>query len=135
MDYYKHNNLDTSLKHPLGFNRKLNYYEPEVGEEVDVVKPYITSTGYCAWTRGTLLSKENKKYTVKYHNTESPSTTKDIPFFDKLGTRTQDYDWRNSLEFGSLIDGFNKVWYPSTVVEVGYENGAKRVRVSFRRFS
>lgn len=25
-DYYKHNNLDPSLKYPLGFNRKLNWY-------------------------------------------------------------------------------------------------------------
>lgn len=28
MEYYKHNNLDTSLRNPLGLNRKLNYYQP-----------------------------------------------------------------------------------------------------------
>lgn len=26
MEYYKHHNLDPSLRHPLGLNRKLNYY-------------------------------------------------------------------------------------------------------------
>ena len=65
-DYYKHSNQDPSLKFPLGHNRKLNWYEPEVGESVDVVKPYITSTSFCSWTRGILVGKENKKYTVKY---------------------------------------------------------------------
>lgn len=57
MEYYKHHSLDPTLRHPLGINRRLNYYEPEVGEEVDVVKPYVTSTSYCAWTRGTLLAR------------------------------------------------------------------------------
>jgi hypothetical protein len=61
------------------------------------VKPYITSTSYCSWTRGILVSKENKKYTVKYDNTEATATYKDLPFFDKLGTRTKDYDWRMAL--------------------------------------
>ena len=27
-DYYKHNSLDSSLKFPLGLNRRLNWYEP-----------------------------------------------------------------------------------------------------------
>ena len=40
-----------------------------------------------------------------------------------------------SLDIGSEIDAFNRVWYASTVVEVGFENGSKRVRVTFRRFS
>jgi hypothetical protein len=26
MEYYKHHSLDPSLRHPLGVNRKLNYY-------------------------------------------------------------------------------------------------------------
>ena len=58
-----------------------------------------------------------------------------MPFFDKIGSRTHDYEWRMNLQIGDILDGFNKVWYPSTVVEVGLENGTKRVRVSFRRFS
>ena len=40
-----------------------------------------------------------------------------------------------NLQIGDVLDGFNKIWYPSTVVEASVENGAKRVRVSFRRFS
>lgn len=63
-----------------------------------------------------------------------PATLKELPFFDKNGVRTQDYDWRNALTIGSEVDAFNKVWYPSTVVEEGVENGARRVRISFRRF-
>lgn len=69
MHYYKQNNLDTSQRQPLGVTRQLNFYEPQIGEQVDIVKPYITSTGYCCWTRATFLAKENKKYTVKYSNT------------------------------------------------------------------
>jgi len=38
-----------------------------------------------------------------------------MPFFAPLGTRTQDYDWRMSLDVGSIVDAFNRVWYPSTV--------------------
>lgn len=134
-EYYKHNRLDPSLKNPLGLGRPLNWYEPEVGEAVDVVKPYITSSSFSGWTRGILLSKENKKYTVKYDNTDAPVTQTSLPFFDKLGSRTPDYEWRNNLEIGSQLDAFNKFWYLSTVVEVGVDNGSKRVRVSFRKFS
>lgn len=86
---------------------------------MDVVKPYITSTSYCTWTRGILISKENKKYTVKYENTEVPSTVNSLPFFDLLGSRTLDYNWRMELEIGSHVDAFNRVWYPSTVIETG----------------
>lgn len=98
----------------------MNWFEPEVGDRVDVVKPYITSTSFCSWTRAVLLAKENKKYTVKYDNTEAPATYKDLPFFDQLGSRTEDYDWRMSLDIGSLVDAYNRVWYPSTVVETGF---------------
>lgn len=40
-----------------------------------------------------------------------------------------------SLDIGSTLDAINRVWYPSTVVETGVDNGSKRVRVTFRRFS
>ena len=86
---------------------------------MDVVRPYITSTSYCGWTRGILVERENKKYVIKYDNTESTVIYRDLPFFDKIGTRTQDYDWRMSLDIGAQIDAYNRVWYPSTVVEVG----------------
>jgi hypothetical protein len=56
-EFYKHSNIDSNMKYPLGYNRKLTWYEPENEEEIDVVKPYITSTSFCSWTRGTLLSK------------------------------------------------------------------------------
>lgn len=56
-EYYKHTNLDLTGRQPLGEDRPLNWYEPEVGEAVDVVKPYITSTGFCGWTRGVLVAK------------------------------------------------------------------------------
>ena len=97
---YKQNNLDTNQRYPLGPNRLIDFMEPEVGQDVDVVKPYITSTGYCAWTRGTLIGKEAKKYTVKYDNTETPSTVHSQPFFDVRGSRTPDHEWRMALETG-----------------------------------
>ena len=81
-----------------------------------MVKPYITSSSYCSWTRCKVINKDNKKYTIKYHNSDTQITLKDMPFFDKLGSRTIDYDWRMNLEIGDVLDGFNKVWYPSTVV-------------------
>jgi hypothetical protein len=102
---------------------------------VDVVKPYITSTSFCCWTRGILLSKDNKKYTVKYENTDTPVSSNSLPWFDIAGSRTTDHDWRMNLNVGDHIDAYNKFWYPSTVVESAIENGGKRIRVTFRRFN
>jgi hypothetical protein len=56
-----------------------------------VVKPYVTSTSYCAWTRGSLVAKEGKKYIVKYANTEAVATLPTQPWFDLLGSRTHDH--------------------------------------------
>ena len=72
---------------------------------------------------------------IKYENTETTAIVKDLPFFDKVGERTKDHDWRMNLDVGSQVDAYNRYWYASTVVEVGFENGSKRVRVSFRRFN
>ena len=134
-EYYKHNNLDPTLRYPLGINRQLNWYEPEAAQSIDVVKPYISSTNYCGWSRGILLEKESKKYVLKYDNTETTTTVKDLPFFDKLGERTKDHDWRMGLDIGSQVDAFNRVWFASTVVELKVENGSKIARITFRRFN
>lgn len=50
-EFYKKANVDLAMKFPLGIHRPLINYEPKVGEECDVVKPYITSTSYCGWVR------------------------------------------------------------------------------------
>ena len=54
-EFYKTNRNDMSLKHPIGLNRPLSNYSPKIGEECDVVRPYITSTSFCGWTRCTVL--------------------------------------------------------------------------------
>jgi hypothetical protein len=43
-----------------------------------------------------------------------------MPFFDKLGSRTQDYEWRMNLNIGDKIDALNRVWFPSTITEIGF---------------
>lgn len=75
-EFYKHSRLDIESRFPLGKRHPLHYYEPEVGEECDIVKPYISSITYCGWTRCTVIAKEGKKYLVKYANFEVPSETK-----------------------------------------------------------
>lgn len=135
LDYYKYNNQDPTLKYPLGHNRALNWYEPEEGENIDVVKPYITSTSYCGWTRALLVEKANKKYVLKYENTETPTICRELPFCDKLGARTPHHEWRMNLNVGDTLDAFCRIWYAATVAEVAVENGAKRARITFRRFS
>lgn len=41
-----------------------------------------------------------------------------------------------ALDIGHPIDVLlDRVWYPSTVAEVGEEKGSKKIRVTFRRFS
>ena len=54
-DFYKGNRNDMSLKYPLGVNRPLSNYSPSIGEECDVVRPYITSNNICGWTRCKVL--------------------------------------------------------------------------------
>ena len=54
-EFYKTANLDPTLNYPLGKDRPLVQHFPKVGEECDVVKPYITSTGFCGWTRCTVV--------------------------------------------------------------------------------
>ena len=68
-NFYKSAHLDPNLDFPIGKERALPNYTPEIGETCDVIKPYITSTSYCVWTRCTVLSYENGKYTVQYINT------------------------------------------------------------------
>ena len=39
-----------------------------------------------------------------------------------------------NLNISDKIDALNRVWFPSTITEIGVENGSKRARVSYRRF-
>lgn len=134
-DYYKSANLDLSLAYPIGKDHPLPQYSPAAGEECDVVRPYITSTSFCGWTRCTVLEVDNNKYTLQYANTANPSILREKPWFAPLGSRTQDYDWRMGLDMGAHVEALlNRVWYKATVSEVGMENGSKRVRVTYRRF-
>lgn len=54
-EFYKTSNIDMSLNYPLGKDRPFEQYNPMEGEDCDTVKPYITSTSFCGWTRCTVL--------------------------------------------------------------------------------
>lgn len=135
-EFYKSANLDASLAFPIGRDRPLQQYRPAVGEVCDVVRPYITSTSICGWTRCIVREIANTKYTIEYLNSDAETATREKPWFALLGTRMKDFDWRMGLEIGAPIDAHvDRVWYPSTVAEVGEEKGIKKVRVTFRRFA
>ena len=117
--FYKSAHLDPNLDFPIGVERPLANYTPEIGETCDVIKPYITSTSFCVWTRCAVLAYENGKYTVQYENTESPATIRENPHFAPLGSRTPNHDWRTNLKIGTPIDALrNRVWYKSTIAEL-----------------
>jgi hypothetical protein len=67
-EFYKHARLDSELKYPLGIRHPINNYRPEVGEECDIVKPYLSNITYCGWTRCTVIAKDGNKLIVKYAN-------------------------------------------------------------------
>ena len=118
--FYKFNNLDRSLEFPLGRNHPLPRYHPQLNEECDVVKPYLTMISSCNWVRCTVLSVNAiGQYTIRYGNSVEPTQTKDQPWFAPLGSRCKDYDWRMSLKVGDQLDAQDTkaVWYFSTIAE------------------
>lgn len=87
-----------------------------MGELCDVVRPYITSTSICGWTRCVVQEIENNRFTFKYVNCKAEVSQRERPWFAPLGTRMKDYDWRMSLEVGFPIDALHeRVWYSSTI--------------------
>lgn len=90
-EFYKTARADLGLKFPIGVSRPLERYEPAPGEECDVVRPYITSTSFCGWTRCTVLEVDAGKYTLQYVNTAAPTVVRGEVWFAPLGTRTQDF--------------------------------------------
>jgi hypothetical protein len=112
--------LDRNLDFPIGRANPLPRYHPQINEECDVVKPYITTTSPCTWVRCTVLSiSNNGVYIIKYCNSIESTTLKEIPFFAPLGTRCKDYDWRMSLKPGNTLDAQDSktIWHYSTIVE------------------
>lgn len=134
--FYKGARIDQNSEYPLGLTRPLQKYTPQVGEECDVIRPYITSVGTCWWTRCKVTSFENGKYGIEYLNSEEKSPIREYAHFAPLGSRTPEFEWRLGLEMGAAVDAFkNRVWYPSTIAEMAIENNIIRARVTFRRFS
>lgn len=130
--------LDRNLDFPIGRANPLPRYSPQVNEECDVVKPYITTTSPCSWVRCTILSiNSNNTYTIKFANAAESTTPKDPPLFAPFGTRCKDHDWRMALKPGDTLDAQDNkyVWYYSTIAENTEENGVRKVRVTFREFS
>lgn len=137
-EFYKFNNLDRALDFPLGRAHPLPRYQPQINEECDVVRPYITMISSCNWVRCTVLAiNGNGHYIVRYGNSTEQTTLKDLPWFAPLGTRSKDYDWRIGLKVGDQLDAQDtkSIWYLSTIAEESVEAGCKKVRVTFREFT
>jgi hypothetical protein len=104
-EYYKYNMLDRNIDYPIGRDNPLERYFPEVNEECDVVKPYITTTSPCGWVRCLVLNiTNNGVYTVKYANHSDVNVLKDKPHFAPLGSRCKDHEWRMNLKVGDNLD-------------------------------
>ena len=90
-EFYRTARNDSTLKYPIGLQRPLPKYCPAIGEECDVVRPYITSTSFCGWTRCTVLEIDGNKYTLQYINTAIPTVVRGDLWFAPLKQRTQDF--------------------------------------------
>jgi hypothetical protein len=98
---YRTAHIDANSQYPLGPERPIKRYLPAAGEDCDVIRPYITSIGYCNWTRCTVLEVEGDKFTIQYANTDKAVTVRENVIFAPLGERTLDHEWRMGLDIGS----------------------------------
>lgn len=50
-EFYDYNNLDRTLEFPIGKENSLPRFVPELNEECDAVRPYLSCTSAITWTR------------------------------------------------------------------------------------
>ena len=134
-EYYEYNCIDRNLDFPIGRLHPLPKFVPTINEECDVLKPYVTCTAPCVWTRCLVLnSNEQGVTTIKFANQTEITSIRGL--FAPLGSRCTDYEWRMALEVGDLMDAQDSkcIWYLSTVMEVREDSGVKEVKISFRYF-
>lgn len=114
------------MVYPIGRSNPLPSFVPTVNEECDVVRPYISCTSVCTWSRCLFLGmNEHGVASVKFSNLNDIISVRSI--FAPLNTRCFDHDWRMGLSVGDLIDAQNDklLWVLSTVADVIDNNGVK----------
>lgn len=50
-EFYEYNNLDRALAYPIGRENPLPGFVPTINEECDVVRPNLSCTTVCTWSR------------------------------------------------------------------------------------
>ena len=117
-----------------------------IGDKVDILisKNCSISLDKEAWVRGIIIDIIDNMYKVEYPNKFGCLNYKfypiDSPDVLKEGTKTDDWDWRISLQKNDVIDCFDRgKWFPSTICDVQEkktENDLiyKEYRVGFRLY-
>ena len=131
------------------FKNEIKKEEPfKIGDKVDVLIKYKNSRlslDKKAWVRGIISDIKNDEYIIEYPSKSSKQDSKinypiDSPNVLKEGTKTEDWEWRLSLNEKDIIDCYDRSkWYPSTICEVSeYKNPNgliyKEYRVGFRLY-
>ena len=117
----------------------------KVGDKVDILVKHYSSQSLIdnnAWLRGEIKKIEKGCYYIDYNGEKTEIT---FPIgsanIQRLGTKTNDWDWRTNLKKYSLIDVYDRdKWRPATICEVVEEiniNGIKRVKykIGFRLYT
>lgn len=111
-EYYKTNGREVSLfECPFGEPMEVSegtrkWFESlKPGSRVDCLKSY---GGKKHWSRGELTCLDPSLTRVRFLNDNMDSFIQN-KFFDiaPLGTRENDFDWRQGLKVGNLVDGYN----------------------------
>jgi hypothetical protein len=127
--FYASNNarVDT-LNYPFGYGLGDNteFYKwvetLHTGQEIDAVK-FCKNESKAIWSRATIIDVSNFRVNVKFNNEAgkifSSRTLSVSPYLiNQLGTRAIDFEWRENLKKGDLIDAFygRKGWLLFSVV-------------------
>ena len=127
---------------------KINNEKFKLGDKVDVLVDYMrhrSSLDKKVWVRGFISEILEKEYIIEYPSKFSYDNKVNYSFDDpnvlKEGTKTEDWEWRLSLQENDVIDCYDRGrWYPATICKVNeYKNDNgfiyKEYKVGFRLYS
>ena len=129
-DYYKSNGKESINVFPFGEQLDVSDELKEwvdglqEGDEVDCLKNY---GGRKIWSRGKILSNEYNLVKVRFSNDNYDSYIQNKYFeLAQLGTREQDFDWRENISEGDEVDYYNirKDWKRYKVLEIEIEENS-----------
>ncbi len=104
--YIKYNEYNENY---LPKKNKISISELKEGDEIDVSIKNPDHFYNQIWVRGTILSIDEKIFSVKILNEHEPLSINFSSFeYAKKGSFTEDWDWRLNLKEGDIIDCYKK---------------------------